>query len=154
MTDKYLPTAYQQVYYVYFHTDPDTQEVMYIGFGTGERAWIGRCNNRNNSEHVEWLASQQAKLRTPDEYVSIEFKSFDKNEALAKERELIEDLAPKFNYTGKWEWCMVLNEEQLKSARYLRDETGLSYKAIATEIGVSTMTIYRALNGQTKGYNE
>lgn len=46
---------------------------------------------------------------------------------------------------------LTLNDTQISSARQLRED-GKSYADVAEEIGTSTMTIYRALNNQTKGY--
>lgn len=158
MTDnKYLPTPYQQegsIHYVYLHTDPRSKEVMYVGSGTKERAWVYSATTRNNPDHLAWCIELQHLGYTPDEWVSIELRTRDKEQVLAWERKLIVDLDPDFNRTNRrWDWCLTLSEEQLAAARKYRAE-GYSYKIIAREVGTSTMTIYRALNGRTKGYNE
>lgn len=70
-----LPTLYQEIYYIYFHVIPETEEIVYIGKGSRGRAW--HCAESN---------------------------------------------------------------------------LGYSYDSIGKEISVSTMTIYRALNGITKNY--
>ena len=148
----YLPTQYQQVFYVYFHVDPDSGEIVYVGSGTKERAWTARASNRHNEAHLTWLQRMETRGFTPDQYVSVVYRNSDKRAVLDKERELIEELKPEFNQTlNKWWWCLTLSEEQLKEARELRDE-GMSYKKIGEVIGTSTMTVWRALNGETKGY--
>lgn len=141
------------LYYVYLHRSPDTKEIVYIGFGTKERAWNCRKTHRRNNEHLDWLAYYDSKGYTMDEIVEISFKSRDREAALEMERKLIDTYRPKFNYTEAWSWCMSLTPEQIVLARSLRED-GLSYSNIATEIGSSAMTVYRLLNGQTKGYND
>ena len=149
---KYLPTQYQQMFYVYFHVDPETGDIVYVGSGTKERAWTTRESNRNNVDHHNWLLQKETEGYTPDDYVQIVFKARSKREVLDKESTFIEDLKPVFNKTlSKWWWCLALSEDQLAQAKELRDK-GISYKNIAKEVGTSTMTIYRALNGETKGY--
>jgi len=46
---------------------------------------------------------------------------------------------------------LILNKVNFQWAQKLRAD-GQSYAVIAAEVGVSTMTVYRALNNQTKGY--
>lgn len=148
---KYLPTQYQQVFYVYFHVDPATDEVVYVGSGTKERAWTIRESNRSNEQHLDWLLKLETEGRTPDEHVHIAHKFRTKREALDKEAELIEELNPRFNRTLDRSWALVLSVAQVEDAKSLRD-MGFSYKKIADKIGTSTMTVYRLLNGETKGY--
>lgn len=148
----YLPTQYQQMFYVYFHVDPSSGDIVYVGSGTKERAWLARASNRQNEEHLAWLRNIETLGHTPDEYVTIVFKSSVKREVLDRETQLIEELKPRFNKTlDKWWWCLTLTEEQLEEAKELRKEN-MSYKNIAAVIGTSTMTVWRALNGETKGY--
>ena len=37
-------------YYVYQHADPETEEILYIGKGSYERAWLCRGNNVENGK--------------------------------------------------------------------------------------------------------
>jgi hypothetical protein len=141
------------LHYVYFHVSPLSGKVMYVGTGSHERAWVSRDCHRHNADHVKWMQELEEKGYTPDAWVVIKSSSFDRQKILELEREYIETLAPKFNYTNNWSWCMSLTEDQVVLAKQLRSD-GLSYKAIAKEIESSTMTVYRLLTGQTKGYNE
>lgn len=43
----------------------------------------------------------------------------------------------------------VLTNEKVKAMRCVRSETGLSYKKIAKQFGISTMTAFRAITGQS-----
>lgn len=146
MTDEVL-------HYLYYHVDPDTREVLYVGTGSKERAWLSRQHNRNNPAHFSWLAELEKQGFTPDAWVEIYFSSFDREEVLALERQRISEIKPMFNYTEKWTWCLSLTDAQVEKAKELRS-TGYTYKAIAKEIDSSTMTVYRLLTGQTKGYEK
>jgi hypothetical protein len=71
-------------YYVYFHSDPVTHEVRYIGKGTGRRAW---ALAKRYGHHKSWLQSLAAQGLKPIITVVQEFETDD--EAMAREVELI-----------------------------------------------------------------
>jgi predicted DNA-binding protein (UPF0251 family) len=86
------------------------------------------------------------------DWVELIFTGMNKEGACAKEQELIRTLKPRYNMPqGKH--LLKLTPEQFDVCRVMREE-GLFYHDIAKEVGVSTMTVYRALNGQTKNIGE
>lgn len=150
-----LPT----IYYVYQHVDPDTGEIVYIGCGSKGRAWQynkgsehATRNGGRHSDHFRWLEDQTAKGFTMADVVVIVRKSLRKPIALKLERKLVAKHKPRFNRPmGVSTLC--LSSRQLSWARENYGNTKYpSYFAVATHLGVSAMTIYRALNGQTKNY--
>ena len=148
--------------YVYQHVDPRNGEVRYIGKGQDDRAWriqrnktyTGQKQAGRREEHWEWLQELKREGYVVGELVEILARGLSKKEALRLEREFIEkhpDQGRLFNVTqGRLKAC-VLGPDEFTKVVLLRSE-GLSYAAIADQIGVSTMTIHRAINGQTKGY--
>ncbi len=151
----YLPTDYQSfIHYVYFHVDPSNGKVFYIGHGCRGRAWIhgSRRTCLRSQDHLDKLENLISQGFLPEDWVFIHKKGLDKRTACLEEQKLIRDLQPEFNLPqGKH--LLKINPETLKICRILRNE-GLFYNQIADEVGVSTMTVYRALNGQTKNIGE
>ena len=76
MTYKKLPR------YVYMHIHVDTGEVLYIGIGTGERAWEWRSNKRSK-EHNELLKQWLSAGYVPSDWVSIVYSNLSNEKALA-----------------------------------------------------------------------
>lgn len=64
------------------------------------------------------------------------------------ENKLIRQIQPKFNKPQGLQ-NMKVTPKILKAATYLRTK-GCSYKRIGEILNLSTMTIYRAVNNQTK----
>lgn len=141
-------------YYVYTHFHPQTKEVVYVGKGTAHRAWL--CEQSRTTEHKQWIADLTQQGFTPGDFARIEAQGLDNKSALEIERELTEEYknsgAKLFNLHcyGRKD-IAVLTPEQILMAGTLRSE-GVSYSKIALQLGFSTMTIWRALNGKTKSY--
>ena len=159
MTNNYLPNDYQSFYYVYFHVDPDTCKIMYIGMGQKGRAWAitnsggdNAAYGNRNKDHYEWFVYLESLGYTLNEIVEITAKGLTKQEALALERDLILEHAPKFNKVAGLN-NLKITPEKYETALLMRGD-GLSYSKIADELDLSTMTIYRALNGKTKNVGE
>jgi hypothetical protein len=76
-------------YYVYFHRNPSTGEIFYIGMGR-----FNRCNQR-----VQRNRYWKNYVRKHGVKVSIEFSGMSKKEALCKEIQLIREHRPKCNLT-------------------------------------------------------
>jgi len=77
-------------FYIYYHTDPRTNEVRYIGKGKGRRAWV--IGNRRYAHHKNWLNELKGLGLKPVvqivEYFENEQDAFDKERDLIKsERE-------------------------------------------------------------------
>lgn len=76
-------------YYVYYHIDSDTKEILYIGKGSGDRAWRFNKKERNPL----W---QEYKLNNNLE-VKIIASFLSELEAFAIEKSLIETIKPRLN---------------------------------------------------------
>ena len=136
-------------YYVYFHIDPETDEIVYIGSGTGERAWCVRPGKKlkggghRKPEHSFWCYQLMDAGLTPEDWVYIKQRGMTRIEARQYEEQLIKKHKPLFNY--KRGVNFILSDEQVIECFDLRD-LGYSYSAIAQKINTSTMTVWRRLN--------
>ncbi len=142
--------------YLYLHVDPKTQSVVYIGKGTGGRAWDCAYTSRGNKQHQAWMVSLLEQGYTPADFVAVLEQNLNEIEAQTRERELIEQHlksgSPLFNLMQRGQTKQTkLSLEALKQARLLREQ-GLSYKKIGDQLSVGAMLIYDALNGRTKAY--
>ncbi len=145
-----LPT----LYYVYIHIDPQTREILYVGEGSGQRAWMclgGYSEVRyghRSPQHARAIQELMKRGFLPCDWVHIIHRGLTKSEARRKEQEVIRKLSPRFNRPmGKK--LLKINGAKLNKAVRLR-ASGLSYREVADQIDVATMTVYRVLNGQTK----
>lgn len=136
-------------YYWYKHVDPDTKEVVYVGHGSGGRAW--QCGSSHSplrsKEHCKWADDLLARGVTPDEWVEVGDRGISKEEAREVEQMLIHELKPKFNKSIRYaglKFTLELYDEAVR----LRSE-GLSYKKIGEALGLSTMVIHRGLSGKS-----
>ena len=145
--------------YVYLHKDPITHEVRYVGAGSKGRAWAcgwssvgGPRRGNRTKEHQKWLDLLFDEGYTMADIVVILAQGLQAADARAVERKQIlqYNVAQLFNIQTIPS-LLSLNEKQIKKAKQLR-MTGMSYKRIGKEIGSSTMTVYKLLNGKTKGY--
>lgn len=133
-------------YYVYQHIDPYTNKVVYVGHGSGGRAW--QCGSSHSplrsKDHCEWADKLLSKGLTPDDWVEIVYKGRTKSEARELERALIRELKPIYNKDIRSK-CLKLTPEIYRQSLKMREE-GMSYNQIGKEVGLSTMVIHRALN--------
>lgn len=153
--NNYLPTDYQSfIYYVYKHEDPRTGEILYIGHGCRGRAWIhgSRRSVLRSQDHLDHLESLTRDGFIASDWVVIITQGLDKKSACKLEQELIRDVQPLYNKPAG-RHLLKMTPEQFVECKVLRDQ-GLFYHHIAQEVGLSTMTVYRALNGQTKNLGE
>lgn len=150
--NNYLPTDY--IYYVYKHTDPRNGELIYIGHGCRGRAWTHGSDRTvlRSQEHLARLESMTADGFHAGDWVCIVHSGLSKSDACKIEQALIRDLKPTYN-KPQGKHLLKLTPEQFMLCQEMRND-GMFYHDIADEIGVSTMTIYRALNGQTKNIGE
>ena len=152
MSNNYLPNEY--IYYVYKHVDPRTDDLIYIGHGCRGRAWIHGSKKTclRSQEHLDHLEDMTSDGFIPSEWVKIEIQGLSKSDACQLEQELIRDLNPRYN-KPQGKHLLKLTPEDYLLCKELR-ETGMYYNQIADEVGVSTMTVYRALNNQTKNIGD
>jgi len=153
--NNYLPTDYQAfIHYVYQHVDPRTDEIIYVGHGSRGRAWTHGSKHTvlRSQEHLDHLESMTQEGFVPSDWVQILHSGLNKPEACVIEQDLIRKIKPRYNKPQGIS-ALKITPEQYQLAQELR-EYGKYYHEIAYEIGVSTMTVYRALNNQTKNIGE
>ena len=137
--------------YVYKHKDINTGELLYVGVGTGERAWEWRSNKRSK-EHNELLKSYLKQGYVPSDWAGIYAKDLTAEQAYKLETELIEKHRPRFNknknedyVSPRWKFSEV--HEFAK----LLQKQGYSYSNIAYLLGGNeskshTMSAWRMCN--------
>ena len=152
MKSNYLPTDF--IYYVYQHVDPRNNELIYIGHGCRGRAWTHGSDKSvlRSQDHLAHLESMTFDGFTAGDWVTILASGMDKSSACHHEQELIRDFKPKYNKPQGLK-NLKLSPDQFTLCQEMRED-GMFYSQIADEVGVSAMTVYRALNGQTKNIGE
>lgn len=150
--NNYLPTDF--IYYVYKHVDPRTDELLYIGHGCRGRAWVHGSDKSvlRSQEHLAHLESMTQDGFVACEWVFVLNSGLTKSDACAIEQDLIRKMKPLYN-KPQGKSALKITPEQYQLALEMRED-GKFYHQIADEIGVSTMTVYRALNNQTKNIGE
>lgn len=137
-------------HYVYMHVDPETKEIVYYGHGRAGRAWA--CGSEKTvlrgEAHYLWQKSLMDNGYCPGDWVVILEKGMTKDDARAMEYELIEKSDTRFNMK-MGQGNLKVTESLFQKMKDLRS-SGLSYSQISSEIGVSSMTVYRAINKHTK----
>lgn len=123
---------------------------MYVGRGNGSRAWAVKTHR--SKEHQDYLEELMGKGLLPCDWVSIELRDLEHKEAVKLEKEFIDYFKPRFNKKFG-EKLMKMTLEQFEWAKGQREQ-GRYYRLIAEDIGVSTMTLHRALNGGSVRYEE
>jgi len=72
--------------YVYVHVHPKrTNEVVYIGRGSGSRAWSSAGRSK---AHLVWIRGWEALGYSPDQYVRVIFRGLTPEQAVKKEKDL------------------------------------------------------------------
>lgn len=140
------------IYYVYAHVDPDSDEYVYIGHGNGARAYTfktvvkpsGSYGHRNK-EHSDYLESLISRGFLPHEWVYFLKRGLSKQEAASEEKELIKLFRPKFNQ--KPGCPLKMSIEQIQEAEKLKSQ-GWSYEKLSTKYGVAAMTVFRTLKNK------
>lgn len=138
-------------YYVYIHKDPVDDEIVYVGFGCKERAWCVRPGKGNKvgggqrkPEHSKWCYELMRAGLTPDDWVLIVKQGLSSPDARQIETQLIKEINPRFNYKPGVNF--KLSDKDLEYCWQLREQ-GLYYNQIASKLGVSTMSVWRRMNG-------
>lgn len=136
-------------YYVYEYID-EHGAVVYVGQGLAGRAWHCGYMKGDTQERKDWKDEQIEKGRLPCDWVVIVERGLTKSAAREREILLIRELQPFLNkhhtdhYTPSYKkWTESQTEESI-----LLRENGLSYRQIAENFGVATMTVWRNLNAQ------
>ena len=124
--------------YVYYHIDPDSKEIFYIGVGQYDRAWCIRTNQRSK-EHVQKLKNLYSKGYTLENVVKIYINNLTKEQALITERKLIDEHRPVFNKNknkNHWDVQRKFNKQFCEELKALH-EMGYGYNRIAFLSGSS-----------------
>ena len=138
-------------YYVYQHIDPDTGELLYIGMGSYERAWLCRGSNRKKN-HQERLNELFALGYTMQDVVRIMATGLNKAAALNLELIKIEKFKPRFNNLSNpdWKYPSKFTDEVVTMVKALT-KMGYGSQNIAFLMGgdkkKNAMTIWRLNNG-------
>lgn len=138
-----LPTDYQT--YVYIHKDPETENVIYVGSGTKDRAWHFRVSMSRSKEHTSYLNKLSAQGYIPSDWVEIISRNLSKGDGKKLEIELIERYNPIFNKNHKGAGKSVKNPNLIKEAKDLKNK-GIVGIAAAEILGISIMTTWRYQN--------
>lgn len=131
--------------YVYFHVDPVTREILYIGHGTYDRAWIFKASTLRDKQHRTHLITLFNNGYSPFDWVKIKKRNLEKSEACKLEREMILKYNPKYNKLKgigsiRKRGAIVLKAIQLR-------KMGLSYAEIKNKLNISSsMTAWRYIN--------
>ena len=139
-------------YYVYCHTHPITKEVVYVGKGSRGRAWHCAESNSRSQDHAKWMTELLNSGFTPDKWVELLETNLYEDEAFNLEQKYINSTFPWPKFNSKFNQACVLTPELVEDMKYLRKKENLSYAKLSEKYSVFTMTIYRAINGQTKNY--
>lgn len=136
--------------YVYKHIDPRNDECVYVGRGSGQRAWmmrnsgIGARYGHRSSEHYAWFRELEVLGYHLGQIVSILKHQLSPEEVKYWEKILIEDCRPRFNKMHNPDYSFR-DVELVARCKALRVE-GLTYEQIGKQLGVATMTAYRNIN--------
>ena len=92
----------KDLYYLYQHIDPDSGEIVYVGIGTGSRAWATGTSSgsHRSSEHGAWITELYKAGYTMGDISKIVVTLLSKQQALTFEDEYIKRLKPRFNKLG------------------------------------------------------
>ena len=144
-----LTNPFPSVYYVYEHVHPITNEVFYVGYGSGGRAWT--CGHYGtpirDPEHKAWIDKMIEGGYHPGQFVRIIMYNLTKEEARKAELFHIHSIKPIYNKSIRYKGLKFL-PELYDEAIKLREE-GLSYEAIGRKLKLSTMTVHRGLSGKS-----
>jgi len=135
----------ERIHYVYMHTDPASDDLLYVGHGCRGRSWTSLSHSEDHTFHLEMMTKAGY---TADDWVSIVEAGLTKRAACDIERHLIDDLHTMYNKVQGFK-LLKLTPKDLTLAMELRD-TGMSYQSIAKQFDVFTMVVWRALTGNTK----
>lgn len=136
-------------FYVYYHVEPDTREIVYVGKGTGGRAWDVTRARGDHKNHQNWMLGLMEKGYVPSDWVVVYSKGLLEEEAFTDEKELLHEIGvTRFNrQTGDRQHQAKMSNEQALEAFKLKEQ-GWLHKEIAELYGVSRSAISMLLSGK------
>lgn len=132
-------------YYVYVHRDLD-DNIVYVGKGTGGRAWdVTRCRGQHK-EHQEWMQKQMERGFIPSDWTDVLYKGLTEKDAYTKEKEILHRIGGTiFNrQSGERNYQAKLTDEQARSIYVSKDNSGV----LSRKYGVSRAAIQMIKTGK------
>jgi hypothetical protein len=126
-----MPLSDYQSFYVYTHQDPRTGEVVYVGMGQKDRAWSVRVSGQRSKDHNQWMETLIELGYTPGDWVKIQVKRLDKEQAILVETGLIDSLKPVFNKAKNSVYLLSKRDNNEVGFMKALREMGYSYTHIA-----------------------
>ncbi len=129
----------KNLYYVYKHIDPDNGELLYVGMGTGSRAWASGTSSGSSrsNEHAAWISDRYEEGYTMSDITLVIETLLNKEQALSIELNLIKEFKPRFNRLSKDFVNKKYTKEQAKEALTLF-KSGVRYCDIPRELGLTS----------------
>jgi hypothetical protein len=118
------------------HIDPDTGEIMYVGSGTGGRAWQIGYNKEGkfrSAAHRKWIDSHIEQGRTMGDLVKIIKTNLTLKEARELEYKLTKEIEPPFDRLVVPYQKKTFTKEQAKMA-YQMYTSGVGYTELARQL--------------------
>lgn len=137
------------VFYVYLHVDPRTEEVVYVGKGKHGRAWdVTRCRGQHK-EHQDWMLELTSLGFIPADWVKILYKNHTEQYAYTLEKEYLHiNGVLRFNrQSGERQHQSKMTDEQALEA-YRLVKSGRKHKDVAEKFGVSRSAISMLASGK------
>ena len=130
-------------FYVYMHRCPLTSEIVYVGKGTGGRAWDVTRSRGTFKEHQTWMLELIDQGYVPSDWVFIIHKGLDEREAFNREKEfLYANGHVRFNrYSGERQHQAKLSDQDAIDIYKLAWTTKEPHSSIAARYGVCRTVI-------------
>lgn len=143
---------------VYFHIDPKTKDIVYVGYGKRDRPWMMSNSGgeaarygKRSKPHFEWYIKLEQQGVLLQDIVTIYARNLKKEDALSLEKECIKKYNPIFNKpVGGWN--RKVTQEVYDKAANLH-KAGKPLSQISDNLGLSVMAIQRALVGKNVSIN-
>lgn len=146
------------MYYVYQHTDPDTEEIVYVGYGSRDRAWKfpplspNHPSANRQPNHIAWMELKTAAGYVPSDWVKIVFRSTERNEARKHEAKMIKTLQPRYNLHNCNRSARRTKGDVEEMTKLY--ESGLTLRQVGDKFDVSRNTVKRYIDGKSKPREE
>jgi len=131
----------KELYYLYQHVDPDSGEIVYIGMGTGSRAWAtGTSSGSHRSPaHSMWISNLYEQGFTMGDIAKVTHTLLTKDHALDLELNLIKEVKPIYNRLGNPDkfYCKSFTPDQAILANELF-EGGKRYYEIPDILNINS----------------
>ena len=125
------------IHYVYTYSDGG--HIVYVGFGTKNRAWSARYGE--NDKLQDWINKQWARGHLATDYVDIVARGLSEQQARKLEREMIYHHLPEYNTNyGETHFRAKITEDQAREI-YMARKDGKTYSVLAEKYGLDYSTV-------------